>query len=414
MTICDLTQFYSPVSGGVRRYLHEKSRYIQEHRQNDRHIWIIPGDTDRVEESCSARVHMVQSPMVSRTSRYRLLWRLERVEQILEREQPDLVESGDPYQVAWKAQTSAQALGFGTTGFYHSHFPEAYFRSAMKYFGDFATEIVMECCREYIVRLYSGFDRTIVPSSALAALLQEWGVRNVAHVDLGVNIADFFPDREAGLHQRKTFGFGERHRVLLYVGRLAPEKNLATLLSAFGMLRKRDDRYRLIVVGDGTLRHLVSRSAQGGCLHWIPTLERPGDLPDIYRAADVFVHPGLQETFGLVNLEAQACGTPVIGIRGSYMDRLIFSGLDGWATENTSQALADAIDGFWATDPAERGIAAAGIVRSRYSWQKAFDRLFAVYTDVIQSYRSPPHDDCASRTPSVPPAGSRRSTPIVL
>ena len=47
------------------------------------------------------------------------------------------------------------------------------------------------------------------------------------------------------------------------------------------------------------------------------------DLARYYRAADLFVHPGTQETFGLVALESQACGTPVVGIRGSYMDRII-------------------------------------------------------------------------------------------
>ena len=52
----------------------------------------------------------------------------------------------------------------------------------------------------------------------------------------------------------------------------------------------------------------------------------------------------MQETFGLVALESQACGTPVVGIRGSYMDRIIFHEQESWARENTPEALADAIE----------------------------------------------------------------------
>ena len=56
--------------------------------------------------------------------------------------------------------------------------------------------------------------------------------------------------------------------------------------------------------------------------------------------------PGVQETFGLVALESQACGTPVVGIRGSYMDRIICHDQKSWAQENSPEALADAIEDF--------------------------------------------------------------------
>ncbi len=56
------------------------------------------------------------------------------------------------------------------------------------------------------------------------------------------------------------------------------------------------------------------------------------------------MHPGVQETFGLVTLESQACGTPVVGIRGSYMDRIVFSDLGSWAAENRPESLAEAIE----------------------------------------------------------------------
>ena len=109
MKVCDLTQFYSPLSGGVKRYVHEKIRYIQT-TPDDEHVLVIPGArTERVEAERS-RIYSIRSPLLSRTSRYRALLNLRAIEEILERERPDLIESGDPYQVAWKAIASGVAL----------------------------------------------------------------------------------------------------------------------------------------------------------------------------------------------------------------------------------------------------------------------------------------------------------------
>src|SRR6266404_8909586 len=97
LKICDLTQFYSPLSGGVKRYVHEKADYIR-NGTNDEHLLIVPGEkTERIDRDRS-RVYTVRSPLISRTARYRALLDLRAVGEILEREQPDILESSDPYQ----------------------------------------------------------------------------------------------------------------------------------------------------------------------------------------------------------------------------------------------------------------------------------------------------------------------------
>ena len=118
-----------------------------------------------------------------------------------------MIESGDPYQVAWKAVASGAALGIPVVGFYHSHFPEAYFRSVGKFFGATATEFVMDLSRRYVRNLYNRMARTLVPSPALGALLQEWGVENVRNIDLGVNTEIFKPEPDDGAATRA----GARH-----------------------------------------------------------------------------------------------------------------------------------------------------------------------------------------------------------
>lgn len=386
MTICDLTQFYSPFSGGVRRYVAEKAAHLE--AAGDRHVLIIPGEkTQRIVEGLRT-IYTIESPLVSRTARYRALLNLNLVEEALEREKPDLIESGDPYQVAWKAIASGRALGIPTVGFYHSHFPDAVLRSVAKYFGSISIMIAEEIGRRYVVALYNRFERTLVPSAGLSDLLCTWGLDNIETLELGVDTGIFYPDAKRGAAARNRLGWPTNRQVLLYVGRLNPDKNVRRLIQAFTRLHHdQPGRFHLAVVGDGMLRNaLLHLQEETGAVSWIPYCSSAGELADIYRAADLFVHPGVKETFGLVTLESQACGTPVVGIRGSYMDKIIFSGLHNWSVENDGDALASAIQSVASGDLAASGLQAAASVGSRYDWKAVFGSLFTIYREVIASY----------------------------
>ena len=76
--------------------------------------------------------------------------------------------------------------------------------------------------------------------------------------------------------------------------------------------------FHLLVIGDGPQReHLQNLAETNAGGDMVPYCADADELAHYYRAADLFVHPGMEETFGLVALESQACGTPVVGIRGS-------------------------------------------------------------------------------------------------
>jgi alpha-1,6-mannosyltransferase len=368
----------------VKRYICEKIAYLREFAHDDEHILIIPGEKDEVIETDKSKTYSIRSPLISKTSRYRALLRLAAVEDILEKEKPGVIESGDPYQMAWKAIASGHALGIPVVGFYHSHFPEAYVRSTAKFFGSLAVELVMDVAQRYVRNLYNRFARTLVPAPALGALLEEWGVRNVTNIDLGVNTRIFRPEPDDIVATRAALGIPGSRLLLLYVGRLAREKNTLTLFDAFEILsREHPGRFHLLAVGDGLQREcLQDLQTRTGSLTWLPYCGDSAQLARFYRAADIFVHPGVQETFGLVTLESQACGTPVVGIRGSYMDRIIHSDQTYWARENSPVALAQAISESSVQDLKKIGGSASKKVLSLYSWQRVFDRLFSIYRTV--------------------------------
>jgi alpha-1,6-mannosyltransferase len=388
LKICDLTQFYSPVSGGVRRYIEQKSAFLRRHRPDCQHVVIVPGEKTDSSGDDQVRVYTIASPLLSRTSRYRALTKLHLVEEVLEKERPDIIESGDPYQVAWKAVASGRGLDIPVVGFYHSHFSESILRTVGKFLGPLAVTIAEETCRKYVTTLYNRFECTFVPSPVLAKLLGSWGVENTHTVDLGVDDEIFRPEPADRAATRQKMGISRDARLLLYVGRLATEKNVRTLFDAFTRLRSRSsEAYELLCLGDGTQRpSLISLQNQTPGVHWMPYCSDPAELARIYRSADLFVHPGVQETFGLVALESQASGTPVVGIKGSYMDRIIFSDQKQWATENTPDALAEAIEGKFTIDLRAAGLRASEEARGRYSWKTVFSRLMDVYSNVVGRY----------------------------
>jgi alpha-1,6-mannosyltransferase len=387
--ICDLTQFYSPVSGGVKRYLHEKIDYIRTHAPANEHVLVVPGAKTEVQRNGRSRIYTIRSPLVSRAAKYRALLNLRAVEKILKREWPDIIESGDPYQLGWKAVRIGRALQIPVIGFYHSHFPEAYLRSSAKLFGKTATRRVMKLSRNYVRKLYNEYAATMVASERLAHLLREWGVRDVRILSLGVNSDIFHSDKSEAKATRASLGVSADRKLLLYVGRLAKEKNTAKLFRAFELLQRRQpNEFHLLIIGDGSQRNQLRKlQARSKNISWIRYCSDPRELARYYRAAELFVHPGVQETFGLVALESQACGTPVVGIRGSAMDDLIFHDQKDWALENTAEALADAIEGLHVKDLSSLGKQAAERAAQLYSWPRVFERLFCIYREVCANYK---------------------------
>jgi len=382
--ICDVTQFYSPVSGGVKRYISEKRLHVVGHTHDEHHL-IIPGSDTCYEREGRLHLHTIRSPRLdffSRyPSRYRLILDTTRVLDLLDDIRPDIIESGDPYHLAWTALRAGEQLRAPVFGFYHSHFPDAYLRTAAKYGGTWFRDAVLNYAEDYIVRLYSLFTATLVPSEHLRQILHGWGVTNTVTLHLGVDTKAFHPvPRDNAL--RDELELPRDRKVLLYVGRLSTEKNIEMLLAAFEVLHARHpNTYHLVIVGDGPLRRVLPATRhRTGALTWHSYIQDSAKLADYYHAADLFIHPGVCETFGLVVLEAQACGLPCVGVRGSFMDANIMVGLDLWATQNNPSDIADAIERYEHQDLAALGAEASRLVHARFSWDKVFTRQWALYT----------------------------------
>ena len=178
----------------------------------------------------------------------------------------------------------------------------------------------------YLRRFHNRAGCTMVPTEALRAELQAAGFERTLVVARGVDTQLFDPARRSeGL--RRQWGAEDGARVVLYVGRLAAEKNLDALLQAFAAMRQIDARLRLALVGDGPLRDTLRQR----CPEAAFAGQRSGaDLAAHYASADLFLFPSLTETFGNVTPEAMASGLPVLAFDHAAAGQLIEHGHSGW------------------------------------------------------------------------------------
>jgi alpha-1,6-mannosyltransferase len=195
--------------------------------------------------------------------------------------------------------------------------------------------------RRYAAHLYAQFDLVLAPSRAMLAHLHDWGVSQARHQPLGVDTAVFTPQRRS-THWRASLGLPADARLLVYTGRFAPEKNLPTLVAATERLGA---PHWLIAVGAG------AQAPRGARVIALAPIRDPATLGSLLASADVFVHAGAQETFGLAALEALACGLPVVARAAEGLAELVDANVGRGVASDTATAFAEAIADVLARDP---------------------------------------------------------------
>ena len=170
--------------------------------------------------------------------------------------------------------------------------------------------------RDFMPRFYNKIDLVLVPSASMKSVVAELGATEPIVVEPhGMELQPFYTNVDP--IDRANFGFSPLDVVMVYVGRLGPEKNLFLLLNSFFEASQTCPEARLLLVGDGPLRHsLQSFVQQIGLTDKVAfagQIEHDA-LPAYYSAADFFVTASVTETFGLTVIEAMASGLPVLGI----------------------------------------------------------------------------------------------------
>jgi D-inositol-3-phosphate glycosyltransferase len=207
----------------------------------------------------------------------------------------------------------------------------------------------------------------------------------VAVVEPGVDLERFTPgDRSAA---RRRFGFSDRGRVIAFVGRIQPLKAPDVLLRAVAEMDTTDLTVAIVGGNSGSGLDLAALAASLGVsanVRFLPP-QSGAALPDLYRAADLVAVPSHNESFGLVALEAQACGTPVVaaavgGLVTAVRDQHSGILIDDHDPAHWATVMADLLD-----QPGRRSMLSRGAVEHarNYSWERTASGMLAVYREAM-------------------------------
>lgn len=245
---------------------------------------------------------------------------------------PELVHVATPGPVGWAALRAARSLGLPTSSDFRTNFHA--------YCGHYGLGWLEPVALGYLRRLHAMADATFVPTPELHDQLRSHGFERLQVIGRGVDAVRFSPARrDPGL--RDDWRAGPEHRVMLYVGRLAPEKNVSLALQTYERLSARRPSLRMVVVGDGPMREKLERAHPRARFVGMKTgLE----LARHYASADVFLFPSLTDTFGNVTLEALASGLAVAAFDTGAAGEHVQEGVSGCLT--SPQGGLEAADAF--------------------------------------------------------------------
>lgn len=358
----DTTMLYAPRSGGVKRYLLSKKAWIETNRPGIAHSLVVPGARHEAGGDGIIKLHATKLPF---GDGYRWPSSVKRWAAWIAAMKPALIEAGDPYTPGQGALEAGQRAGCPVVGFCHSD-PAGL---AALHFGEWAKKPV----EKRWARLFGQFDRVISPSRFIAQRLEEAGVRNIVIRPLGVEIDTFRPDRRDRDWLLRKLGLPAEARLLCFAGRPAREKNIDVLIEA---VQKLGAPYHLVLVGAGAGMPAEDRVIA------LPYERDPRAVARIIASCDAFVHANDKEPFGLIVLEAMACGRPVVGVNAGGVAETVTQDVGQLARSADPDEYAQAIQALFERDIDAIGAAARVHTVERFAWNRVFEDLCMTYAEV--------------------------------
>ncbi len=226
-------------------------------------------------------------------------------------EQYDLIHVQTPFVAHYLGVKLSSLLDIPCIETYHTFFEEYLYHYI---------PLAPKCLTRYLAKRFSrhqgnSLDGMVIPSRPMQRVLQDYGIETTMEViATGIEPESFVPGDRIGFRER--FGIPQNQPMLLFVGRVAHEKNIDFLIKVVDQVRKQVEDVLFVIAGEGparaSLEQEVRKRAIGENVRFIGYLNRHTELNNCYSAADIFIFSSRTETQGLVLLEAMAQGVPVV------------------------------------------------------------------------------------------------------
>ena len=232
-------------------------------------------------------------------------------------DRPDLVHVVTEGPLGASAVTTARRMRIPVTSSFHTNFHA--------YTSNYGFAVLHRMVLGWLRRVHNRSCRTFAPTDELCRELRAMGFNDMALLSRGIDTECFSPAKRSE-SLRAEWGLEPGDRVVLHVGRMAPEKNYDLLFKIYAAMQKADSRLKFVLAGDGPLREQLI-SQHPNCI-FAGFFSRE-EIGRYYASADIYVHASLTETFGNVLTEAMASGLAVASFDYAAGRQFIRHGLNG-------------------------------------------------------------------------------------
>jgi len=287
---------------------------------------------------------------------------------------PDVVHIATEGPLGWSALQAAKVLKLPVTSDFRTNF-----QSYSKHYG---VGWLRKPIVAYLRKFHNATACTMVPTRELMRTLSQNGFANLKVVSRGVDTKLFnIAKRDTSL--RSSWGATDNTKVLISVGRMAPEKNLDQVLKTYEALKLTGQSFKLVMVGDGPLKEQFQKR--------YPEIIFPGmlshsNLAAYYASSDLFIFPSQTETFGNVTLEALASGIPVLAFDCAAARDWVQTGINGWlvAENNPEGFAAQAVSIFKSKELLEQITQSTRQQVVHLDWDQIAEQVESVFWDAIR------------------------------
>ncbi|WP_417899241.1 glycosyltransferase family 1 protein [Bacillus haimaensis] len=372
MKIAIFTDTFAPDVNGVARTLKRFTAYLE--KNNIEYRVFAPVSSG--EDLFSSHVHRFASLPFFLYPECRIaLPNMISVKAELQKFQPDIIHVATPFNIGLCGLHYAKKLNIPVVGSYHTDFD--------KYLEYYDLQFLTKFLWTYMRWFHRPLRKIFVPSIDTQEHLKKHGFTNTAIWPRGVDCNLFDPGTTSSSIKEK-FQIKEKY-LISFVGRLAPEKDVALLPAIEAALPQHiREHTHWLIVGDGPLKQDLMKQAPSNMT--FGGFRSGSELTEIYAASDLFVFPSATETFGNVVLESLACGTPVIGADAGGVRTIIENGVTGiLCPEKNIEAFAGAIASLLHDSSLRKGMGLAGRQYALLqSWDAIFERLLSEYHLALQ------------------------------
>jgi glycosyltransferase involved in cell wall biosynthesis len=330
MKILFISDVYFPRINGVSTSI---ETFRHELRKHGHTVHLIapdyPGSSS--DESDIMRAPSRQLPLDPEDRLMKYKWVIARLEQLRD-EHYDIIHIQTPFVAHYLGIKLSRVMNIPCVETYHTFFEEY-----LHHYIPLAPRIMMGAiARRFSRHQGNSLDGMVVPSRPMMEVLRNYGVTTYAEViPTGLEPESFVPGN--GDEFRKKYGIAKNRPMLLFVGRVAHEKNIGFLLQVVGRVRKEIPEVLLLIAGAGPARegleHESDKLGLSGNVMFIGYLDRHTELNSCYHSADIFVFSSRTETQGLVLLEAMAQGVPVVSTAEMGTRDVLREGAGVWIAE---------------------------------------------------------------------------------